>query len=416
MADDFSCLASMKLVGGAAGGAAAVAGPAAVAGTKRPAAADGAQPSTCPAHQLPYREFITRKEGENKGRKFYKCSNADKACFVWDALPAPGAAPQAGGGGGGYRGGGGGFRSAAAAASLPPLSQQVVSYSKATAPTAAALPPLSEARKRQLARLFGLEVDAAESLLIQALPQRSEAWKLKRRGRITASNFGSAAGHNKYCSPDALLQELLWGEFKEGEHNAAMAWGTFMEALACAEYTAKRQREWVERIMPTLAVGAPLPHGITEMPFAVEHTGLYVNPAAPFLGVSFDGLVHTRDPATGESVTGVLEIKAPASKTLYSRQPAYANALFPGIPAGIPPYYYDQIQGAMALGGHAWADFCVWTPTEMEVKRYAFDEGYWSGTLYPALEKFYFERYLPALQLRDAGKLRRGELTPSLDV
>lgn len=397
----------MKLVG------AAPPPPAVVAGTKRPAAESGCQ--TCPAHQLPFREFITRKEGENKGRKFYKCSNADKACFVWDALPAPGA-PAAAAGGGGYKGGG--FRSAAAAAAppLPPLSQQVVSYSNATAPTAAALPPLSEARKRQLTRLFGLEVDAAESRFIQALPQRSEAWKLKRRGRITASNFGSAVGHNKYCSPDALLKELVWGEFKEGEHNAAMAWGTFMEALACAEYTAKRQREWVERMMPTLAVGAPLPHGITEMPFAVEHTGLYVNPKAPFLGVSFDGLVHTRDPATGASVTGVLEIKAPASRTLYSRQPAYAAPLFPGVPAGIPPYYYDQIQGAMALGGHAWADFCVWTPTEMEVKRYAFDEAYWSGTLYPALEKFYFERYLPALQLREAGKLRPGELTPSLDV
>ena len=398
----------MKMVGPPA--------PAAAAASKRPAADDA---QTCPAHQLPFREFITRKEGENKGRKFYKCSNADKACFVWDALPAPGsaAAPAASGGGGGFRSGGGGFRSGGAAApALPPLSQQVVSYSNATAPTAAALPPLPEARKRQLVALFGLEVDAAESRLIAALPQRSDEWKKKRRGRITASNFGSAVGHNKYCSPDALLKELVWGEFKEGEHNAAMAWGTFMEALACAEYTAKRQREWVERMMPTLAVGAPLPHGITEMPFAVEHTGLYVNPAAPFLGVSFDGLVHTRDPGTGASVTGVLEIKAPASKTLYSRQPAYAKALFPGVPAGIPPYYYDQIQGAMALGGYAWADFCVWTPTEMEVTRYAFDEGYWSGTLYPALDKFYFERYLPALQLRDAGKLRPGELTPSLDV
>ena len=94
----------MKLVG------AAPPPPVVVAGTKRPAAESGGQ--TCPAHQLPFREFITRKEGENKGRKFYKCSNADKACFVWDALPAPGA-PAAAAGGGGYKGGG--CRSAAAA-------------------------------------------------------------------------------------------------------------------------------------------------------------------------------------------------------------------------------------------------------------------------------------------------------------
>ena len=401
---DFACLASMELVGAAAPP------PPPAASAKRAAADDAGGGVTCPAHQLPFREFITRKEGENKGRKFYKCSDSGKSCFVWDALPAPG-----GGGGGGYRGGSS-FARAAPAPLLPPLSQQIVSYSTATAPTAAALPVMSEARRRLLIALFGLEVDAAESRRIEALPQRSDEWKKKRRYRITASNFGSAVGHNKYCTPDALLKDLLWGEFKEGEHHAAMAWGTFMEALACSEYTARRQREWVERMMPTLAVGAPLPHGITEMPFTVQHTGLYVNPAAPFLGVSFDGLVHTKDPATGADVTGVLEIKAPASKTLYSRQPAYANALFPGIPTGIPPYYYDQIQGAMALGGHAWADFCVWTPTEMEVKRYAFDEAYWSGTLYPALEKFYFERYVPAVQLRDAGKLRSGELSPSLDV
>lgn len=362
----------------------------------------GAAPAAavkCKQHGIPAVAREVKKEGANKGRMFYKCGKPEQAdqCDFFEWVDAAAAAP-----------------SAAAPAAAPRAS-----YSAATRPSAAAIPPL-DARKTRMLQALKLMVTPEEAARIRDLPQRSDEWKQARGKRLTASNFGTAAGHNEHTTPDAFLLQLLWPELEQYrfEGNQCTRWGTFFETLACSEYTVFRQREWRDMHMAQLRRGELLPHGVTEMSevLRVEHSGLIVNPAAPWLGVSPDGLVHAKDPDTGEDVCGLLEIKAPWSMTIYETQDKYATSKYKGIPAGIPPYYYDQIIGVMALAGLPWADFCVWTPSALSVRRYVFDEAYWLGTLLPKLEAFYFERYVPALQLKEAGKLRPGELSPTLVV
>jgi hypothetical protein len=77
---------------------------------------------------------------------------------------------------------------------------------------------------------------------------------------------------------------------------------------------------------------------------------------ADWLAVSPDGHVRGLAGSPGE---GVLEIKCPFSKRLYD---------------GIPEYYSDQVQGLMGVLGVAWADFCVWTPTDISIQRVNFDK------------------------------------------
>lgn len=391
--------ASAASASGSATGAGSATGSATGAGS----AASGGMKCKCKLGAI---VLEVKKEGKNKGKKFFKCGKREEAerCdfFEWVDQATPTAATAAFGGGGG-----------GSSQHQPPPPR--VSYSSATKPSATAIPRM-DARKTRLLQSLRLVVTPEEALVIRNLPQRSDEWKTARKYRLTASNFGTAAGHNKYTTPDAYLKELVWPELNPFLGNEATRWGTFMEELACSEYTVFRQREWRDAFTTALRRGDLLPFGITEMPFKVEHTGLIVNPAAPWLGVSPDGLVHTKDPDTGEDVMGLLEIKAPWTQTIYAEQDKYADVLFPGIPAGIPPQYYDQIQGVMALAGLPWADFCVWTPSQIHVRRYTFDEAYWRDTLLPRLEAFYFERYIPAVQLKEAGKLKPGQISPSLDV
>jgi len=72
-----------------------------------------------------------------------------------------------------------------------------------------------------------------------------------------------------------------------------------------------------------------------------------------------------------------------------------------GIIAPIPPYYFDQIQGTMAVTGREWCDFVVWTPSQTQITRYYFDADYWNMSLLPALEKFYFNLLLPSLVTKE---------------
>ena len=49
----------------------------------------------------------------------------------------------------------------------------------------------------------------------------------------------------------------------------------------------------------------------------------------------------------------------------------------------------------MAILGYEWADFVVWTPKEVSIRRVDFDAGYWQTSLQPALRAFYQARPHP---------------------
>jgi len=108
-------------------------------------------------------------------------------------------------------------------------------------------------------------------------------------------------------------------------------------------------------------------------------------------------LLHIHDWLTHASQNN-LEIKCPSKKP-YDE---------------IPWIYYDQIQFGMFNLGLKWCDFYAWTPhagtklgkqyaltwlkmhdLRKNPERFAFNERYWNEELYPKLENFYMNKFLP---------------------
>jgi hypothetical protein len=323
---------------------------------------------------VPAKMFTTKKEGDNFGRNFFVCNHSPKACdfFEW------------------------------------------------------ATPPLTNEKKEEAKRNivdFGLPDDITkdtmidfltvtddEARIIQCYEQRSFDWLKARKFRLTTSNFGAAAGHNDYMTPKALVAQMLWGTFKG---NAATRWGTYYESVALAEYVNKKTREIAlnRETVDALREGKL----VQALDFSVQERGLVVNPEYCWMGCSPDGIVYTRDWSQGR-VCYLIEIKCPKSETFYSKQKKYQKSKHKNIPAGIPHHYYDQIMGCMANLGLPFADFIVWTPAGMEVTRYNFDKEYWTETLLPLLKKWFFDLFLPALALKQAGKLKPGQTEECLDI
>lgn len=218
-----------------------------------------------------------------------------------------------------------------------------------------------------------LQVDNEEQRQrIEQTPQGTQDWLDARKYRLTASNFGAAAGRNRFRSPKQLVQDMLYGEFKG---NDATRWGSEKESVALSDYVKRKRDE--------LAAD-----GRRREAFFVTQSGLHVCADAGWLAASPDG--HVND----GSEKGLLEIKCPYSKRIYP---------------SIPNYYVDQVQGLCAILGYDWADFVVWTPEQMQVQRLGFDVDYWQEDLLPALVSFYRDLFLPAYVEMRLGELDGGD-------
>lgn len=264
-----------------------------------------------------------------------------------------------------------------------------------------------------------LRVDAATCKAIAAVPQGSAEWLAHRWGRLTASNFGAAAGHHKPGAKQQLLRAMLWPETHAALSGVAAsfaAYGTRNEPVARDLYRAHRCHD--------TDAGRD---GFVDL----WETGLAVSPEFGWLGCSPDFVVRERagtapvaarrllvtkaPPAVvvdcsprDDDVVGCGEIKCPATRVLYSSSDAHDAT------GGIPHYYFDQIQGVMALNHWPWCDMVVYTPEIAEVTRVPADAEYWSQVLLPALTKFYFEDFVPRLNARLAGRLKRGDVDECL--
>lgn len=271
-------------------------------------------------------------------------------------------------------------------------------------------------------------VTLSEARAIETYEQGTEPWYLSRRGsqtrlpdgrlwsdtqpspqrflpaRLTASNFGTAVGHNKYTGPDALVADMLWGTVVSNE---AMRYGTATEPVACDVF---------EGAMFFLSGGA----------ISVEHRGLMLacpgllqeasktteegRAAAPeptfegWCGTSPDGIVHDRRNPAGPP--WLLEIKCPSvnKRTFYDER--RGNEAF-----GIPHYYYDQIQGIMGLQRLPFAWFVVHLPERTQISLYRFDAAYYAE-LMAGMRAFWFDRYLPAALACAHGRLLVGGTEP----
>jgi len=155
-------------------------------------------------------------------------------------------------------------------------------------------------------KLFAdLESGLQESSAISGLQQGSQEWLNARKNRLTASNFGAAAGRNRFMSPTELAREMLYSTFKG---NDATRWGNEKEPLAMDAYISQMR----QKLPPEDAQS-----------FSVTTSGLHLCQTHPWLAASPDGHAHVR------GTTGLIEIKCPFSQRIYPK---------------IPEYYYDQLQ------------------------------------------------------------------------
>jgi len=155
--------------------------------------------------------------------------------------------------------------------------------------------------------------------------QRTEQWFKDREGKLTASQFGQAAG----LAPGSRQQ--LWRRInglETFEGNEATKWGEEHEPIALTDYEDLQQ-------------------------IKVEQTGFVPHPEHEWLGGSPDFLI---------GLEGVGEIKCPFSKE---------------IPKEIPAYYMAQAQGLMEITRREWCDFVYWTPTAMRIWRIERSREYW---------------------------------------
>jgi len=162
--------------------------------------------------------------------------------------------------------------------------------------------------------------------------QGSDAWKLLRLGKVTASRVSDVIAKTKsgYSASRAnymaqLIAERLTGTVAESYTNAAMQHGTETEPEARAAY------EFYQGV------------SVTEIAF-VPH------PSIDQAGCSPDGLVDA---------DGLVEIKAPQTAT-------HLETL---LGQAVPGKYEAQMQFQMACTGRKWCDFVSYDPRMPEHMR-----------------------------------------------
>jgi hypothetical protein len=178
-----------------------------------------------------------------------------------------------------------------------------------------------------------------------AAPQRSLEWLNARRYAITASNFGSAVGHNSYQSPEALVHDKLWNSFCG---NAFTQYGTFHETDAAESLKLalnNQLRQTLETIY-TLETIHNKPNIQNVMDASLDswtlmEFGLIKHHEQPWMAVSPDGILVLK--GSHGNVSILVEYKCPARLRDSDGHP-YAKQ-----PHNVPPYYMDQMQGIMGF-------------------------------------------------------------------
>ena len=97
----------------------------------------------------------------------------------------------------------------------------------------------------------------------------------------------------------------------------------------------------------------------------------------------------------------LLELKCTYTKIFYGR---------------IKLYYYDQIQGIMALRRWIASDFVVRIPKYTCIQRYLLNRVYWNTILKPKMSAWYFQTFVPRLVMKQMGRLEYGETETILNI
>ena len=190
------------------------------------------------------------------------------------------------------------------------------------------------------------------------------AWHLARRGRLTASNFGSVL-KAKRVTP-SLVKRLL-GEY-DLSRVKAVQWGVNNEKEAIKEFTLKTGK-------------------------IVKDTGIWFD-SSGILGASPDGIVDDET---------VLESKCPYTERNLTIEEALNSTSFclkksesgQGYALRKDHVYWDQVQGQMYLSRRKFCFFVVWTTKDVAILKIERDDT-WAANI-PRLIKFYYDYIFPKI-------------------
>ncbi len=197
--------------------------------------------------------------------------------------------------------------------------------------------------------------------LVNKYNQGTSKWLDARKGRLTASNFGSALGLTPYTSPEEIADNILGTNKVEKEVNYNMIRGTKLEPLV-RDWYAKTKNKKVEQI------------------------GLAVPIWDMRIGASPDGIILEEN--------GMIEIKCP--NKMYDLLSEHIGKLNNGFThdkfyhSHIYDSHYCQMQGCMKILEKDWCDYIVYDDTSKKIytERIYYNENYWNNTLYPGITKF----------------------------
>lgn len=236
-----------------------------------------------------------------------------------------------------------------------------------------------------------VEVNDEQILSARNVDQGTPEWHKWREHRIGMSLAGTIAGHNdklKEPSRTVALKSMLWPETIT--KCSAMVYGSRME-----------------RSGVTMAEILIVYH-LRQCGYAkvwVEQTGTCIWKEHPWLAASSDGLIFATgaDASTCVKPTlfGTLENKAPAGLQFYDE---------------VPQHYYDQFQGTCKILGAEFAVFSQYVPIGTRIQWFYPDPDYWMKEVFPLLETFYMEVYLPRAILKERGRIAVGDVDPVMDI
>lgn len=237
-------------------------------------------------------------------------------------------------------------------------------------------------------RICAIPFDSDTRALLWHGEQRTAAWHEARHIRLSASSVGQLLGCSRFVTPANFMRQLLWrpAQGRGAFRPPPLSYGT--------------NYEWVaERFYNALLSGS-------DRGGEVRECGMWIDRCRPWLSASPDGLVMTG--SKGPPSLSLLEIKQPYSK----RDRPLGGAFYPvnrisKLPC--PPEYLHQMVIQQLTCGLSHVDFCVFTPSGMQVTRVPRDEHVVRSTE-ARLRRLYINLIAPAVFLQSHGLLNPGHL------
>ena len=196
----------------------------------------------------------------------------------------------------------------------------------------------------------------------------SSIWFLEGHCRVTASVCKQIVCRHK-SDFTALIRRKLSRDFSS---NKVTCYGLESEKLALNEYVKNMKTN--------------------EPKFCPQPTGLVISTESPWFAASPDGL--GTDPVHGNCIVEIkcLYLCRDMSIAMASQKPLFCLKADGVSILKRSHSYHCQVQHQLCVTGVQWADFVLWTPTEMFIERIKYDEPFMMANLVE-LKAFYFDHF-----------------------